>query len=183
MSVLSGKTLQERNAVSKPWPNRMFEPFAHRSKHPETGTSFGLSMAGYDVRLDQDIVIYPGFTTLASTHEQFSVPVDVIEVMHDKSTWARLGVQVQNTVAEPGWNGYLTLELTLHPVIPVGAPWWKILWMRQLLASGFYPPMRLKRGTPIAQVLCHQVDRVTEGYGKSKYQNQERGPQEARFDR
>ena len=180
MSVLSGESISRMKVWADGRPQAIFEPLVRRSRHQETNTSYGLSMCGYDIRLDQDVAIYPGFTTLASTLERFSVPFDAVEVMHDKSTWARLGVQVQNTVAEPGWRGYLTLELTLHPVIPIGASWWKIFWMRQLLAAGLYPPMRLRAGTPIAQVLCHEVDKKTSGYGDGKYQNQSRGPQEAR---
>jgi dCTP deaminase len=26
-------------------------------------------------------------------------------IVHDKSTWARRGLVVQNTVIEPGWHG------------------------------------------------------------------------------
>ena len=32
-------------------------------------------------------------------------------IVHDKSTWARRGLVVQNTVIEPGWHGYLTIEV------------------------------------------------------------------------
>jgi dCTP deaminase len=36
-------------------------------------------------------------------------------IVHDKSTWARRGLVVQNTVIEPGWHGYqTTIELTNH---------------------------------------------------------------------
>jgi dCTP deaminase len=35
-------------------------------------------------------------------------------VVHDKSTWARRGLSVFNTVVENGWAGFLTLELVYH---------------------------------------------------------------------
>lgn len=173
MSVLSGDTIRDSG---------IFEPCHERSKHT-TGTSFGLSMCGYDVCLDQDVVIYPGFTTLASTREKFFMPLDVVAIVHDKSTWARVGVQVQNTVAEPGWtDAYLTLELTFCPVIPTGATRREIMLMRRRLASGRFPPIRLKAGTPIAQVLNHRTDKPTKGYADGKYQAQARGPQPAIFE-
>jgi len=154
MSVLSGKSL---------WKIRPLEPMVERQRHELTGTSFGVSMCGYDIRLDQEIVLPPGRTVLASTLEKFTMPLDVVGIVHDKSTWARRGISVQNTVIEPGWSGYLTLELLYSP-------------LRVLATDG----MRLSRGTPIAQVLFHRVDEETEGYGDGKYANQERGPQEAR---
>ncbi len=153
MTVLSGHTIRELG---------IFEPFAERSRHEPTNTSYGLSMCGYDVRLDQDVWLLPGRTILASTLEKFTMPLDVVGIVHDKSTWARRGLSVQNTVIEPGWVGYLTLEL---------------LWSPLFDQESVY---RLMSGTPIAQILFHRIDRPTQGYGDGKYQHQERGPQAAR---
>ena len=69
------------------------------------GVSYGVSSAGYDVRIAQDVLLWPGRFVLASTIEKFCMPDDLIGIVHDKSTWARRGVAVQNTVIEPGWNG------------------------------------------------------------------------------
>lgn len=67
----------------------------------------------------------PGNFTLASTIERFMMPTNMVGVVHDKSTWARKGLSVFNTVIEPGWEGYLTLELVYHGseelIIPAGA--------------------------------------------------------------
>lgn len=171
--ILSGKTIQRLGIIT---------PCVERSQHEATGTSFGLSMGGYDVCLDQDITVLPGFTTLASTREVFKMPKDVIGVVHDKSSWARSGLFVQNTVIEPGWEGYLTLELTYSPVLsPEEAE-----AMYTAFSSHTRPlpqsreVIRLPEGAPIAQVVFHQLDQMTEGYGNGKYQNQERGPQHAR---
>jgi dCTP deaminase len=68
-------------------------------------------------------------------------------------------VLVQNTVVEPGWRGYLTLELTRF------LPW----------------PIRLRCGMPIAQILFKQLDQPTEQPYAGRYQDQERRPQSARF--
>lgn len=157
MTVLSGKTL---------WKVLPLHPMVERQKHEETGTSFGVSMCGYDIRLDQDIWLPPGLTVLASTLEKFTMPLDVVGIVHDKSTWARRGISVQNTVIEPGWSGFLTLELLYSPLYHPGV--------------SEKEGMKLVAGTPIAQVLFHRTDEPTEGYGDGKYANQERGPQEAR---
>ena len=66
-----------------------------------------------------------GRMVLASSVEEFDMPADLVGVVHDKSTWARQGLSVFNTVIEPGWKGFLTLELVFHGnkdvVIPAGA--------------------------------------------------------------
>ena len=89
------------------------------------GCTFGLSAAGYDVRIAEDVFLWPGRFLLASTVEYFDMPDDVVGIVHDKSTWARQGLSVFNTVIEPGFNGGLTLELVFHGnkelVIPAGA--------------------------------------------------------------
>jgi len=153
--ILSAQSIRERG---------IFEPFCERTQH-KTGFSFGLSAAGYDVRYDgfilgiTDSVMYidPGTFELASTLEHFTMPNDVLGVVHDKSTWARRGLAVQNTVIEPGWNGYLTLELTNHS--------------DQMIV--------VQSGTPIAQIVLHQLDAPSEQPYNGKYQGQPRGPQDA----
>jgi dCTP deaminase len=149
MTVLSAQTIRKLRLVA---------PLVERTQDLVTGTSFGLSSCGYDVRLDQSVTLQSGQFCLASTIEQFRMTDEVVGIVHDKSTWARRGIAVQNTVIEPGWTGYLTLELTNHG--------------RDLIS--------LPRGTPIAQILFHYLDRPTEHPYEGKYQNQERGPQIAR---
>lgn len=176
MSVLSGGTIRLL---------KILDPHLPRSKHEESGTSFGESMCGYDIRLDQDIVLIPGRTVLASALEKFDMPLDVVGIVHDKSTWARRGISVQNTVIEPGWAGFLTLELLYSPLISPE----ETLHITKCLSHRHKPHLHsahhkdaiiLTQGTPIAQVIFHRIDQLTSGYGEGKYQNQERGPQEAR---
>lgn len=123
--------------------------------------SYGESFVGYDIRLAQRISLIPGFTFLASSFERFTMPTDVVGEVKDKSTWARRGVAVQNTVIEPGWEGYLTLELTWSPLFehPNRA---------QLL---------LEAGWPIAQVLFTTTSGRAQYAGK--YQHQGNFPQVA----
>ena len=123
------------------------------------GMSYGVSLAGYDIRIKETITLPKGKFTLASSIEEFNMPTDLLGVVHDKSTWARQGIAVQNTVIEPGWKGFLTLEITNHSEDTI----------------------ILQSGMPIAQVIFHYVDEDTEGYA-GKYQNQKSMPVGARFE-
>jgi dCTP deaminase len=154
---------------------RPFDPFCEPGR--AFGRSYGLSHAGYDVRLDQDIFLWPKGFRLASTLERFAMPIDHIGIIHDKSTNIRLGIAVHNTVAENGWTGFLTLEIS----------------------NQGWSPRYLRAGTPIAQVVFHRVgfplftrlrialarrfprifSMPAVGYAGKKYQNQRRGPVKA----
>ena len=136
MPVINGKTLLAKSPI---------RGMASR-KLKVHGTSYGLGEAGYDIRIKQEIRfrkdrfdhyiqeidsddnvvrVSTGRFTLASAIEEFDMPADLVGVVHDKSTWARQGLSVFNTVIEPGWKGFLTLELVFHGnkevVIPAGA--------------------------------------------------------------
>lgn len=126
------------------------------------GLTFGVGPAGYDVRIAEDLWMWPGRFALASTIEYFQMPDDLLAVVHDKSTWARCGLFVQNTVIEPGWTGHLTLELT----------------KKGLLRRPF---LHLRSGMAIAQVIFHRLEEPAARPYRGKYQDQEPGPQEARW--
>ena len=122
------------------------------------GVSHGLSEAGYDIRIKQAITMHPFRRfVLASTVERFEMPENMVAIVHDKSTWARRGLSVFNTVIEPGWHGWLTLELIYHG--------WK--------------PLIIPAGAGIAQAIFHEVVEPA-SYGAGKYQNQPDMPVEAR---
>lgn len=133
---------------------RPVEPFVERTVH--NGMTYGVSYAGYDVRIRESLQLDPGCFSLASTVERFVTPNDCLGIVHDKSTWARRGLAVQNTVIEPGWVGYLTLELTNH------GP--ETLYLRE--------------GDPICQIVYHKLDQPVRGY-TGKYQDQPARPVEA----
>lgn len=142
------------------------------TKVREHGVTHGASEAGYDIRIHQEIrflvddggrrtvtivdgllsTVNPGTFTLASAIEEFQMPNHLVGIVHDKSTWARQGLSVFNTVIEPGWNGFLTLELVYHGnedlIIPAG--------------SG------------IAQVIFHEVSDLVKYNGR--YMNQPNRP-------
>lgn len=137
------------------------------------GVSHGLAEVGYDIRIKQDIYFWPsinririgevgkeprdvdGRFTIASAMEEFIMPNNMMGIVHDKSTWARKGLSVFNTVIEPGWRGFLTLELVYHG--------------GELL--------HIPAGSGIAQVVFHQVSCPAQYEGK--YQDQEDRPVEA----
>lgn len=155
------------------------EPIEGMRNHKYTtpgGVSAGLSEAGYDIRIKQEVAFRAGLYhitgslirqarcridnedyqegnfIIASAIEKFNMPPDLVGIVHDKSSWARQGLSVFNTVIEPGWKGFLTLELVYHGnkdlIIPAG--------------SG------------IAQVVFHQTTEARAYDGK--YQNQENKP-------
>lgn len=136
-------------------------------KMRQHGVSFGMSEAGYDIRIKQSIWFRPdggvvvddkyqdGNFTLASAIEEFQMPNNLVGIVHDKSTWARQGLSVFNTVIENGWKGFLTLELVYHG------------------REGLHIPA----GAGIAQVIFHQTMMLASYDGK--YQNQADMPVEA----
>ena len=145
------------------------------------GVSHGLSEAGYDIRLKQQIWFYApayhitgnmlrgprhfvgaemhqGNFALGSSVEEFDMPGSLVGIVHDKSTWARQGLSVFNTVIEPGWKGFLTLELVYNG----------------------HTDLCIPAGTGIAQVLFHQV--VEPKYYVGKYQHQADEPVSSKFE-
>lgn len=142
------------------------------------GTSFGLTEAGYDIRIKQNVEfindafgsrtvvtdpesgeeeVFYGHFVLASSIEEFQTPNNLVGTVKDKSTWARQGLSVFNTVIEPGWNGFLTLELVYH-----GSE-----------------TLTISSGQGIAQVLYGLLEEAGD-YANGKYQNQESKPIAAR---
>jgi dCTP deaminase len=132
------------------------EPFCERTQH--NGMTYGLGPAGYDVRIAETVTVPVGRFVLASTVERFNMLNDVLAQVCDKSSWARRGIAVQNTIIEPGWRGYLTMELTNHGAAPI----------------------EIRAGDPIAQVIFFRLEEPTVLAYSGKYQDQERGPQGAR---
>jgi len=144
--IINGKTLYDL----KPLDPMIYE------KRKEKGMSWGLSEAGYDIRIKDEVVLTRWMRfSIASSMERFTMPDNLLGVVHDKSTWARQGLSVFNTVLEPAWEGWLTLELVYHG----------------------RDRLRIEAGSPIAQVLFHEVKHPAHYSGK--YQNQPDEPVEA----
>ena len=117
MTVLSAQSIHNRVGVNpgliEPEKVILIEPYLSAAKQFK-GMSYGLTAAGYDIRLgkirhpDRDNVIVescwllPGKFLLAASLERLAIPNDLQVIVHDKSSWARQGLALQNTVLEPG---------------------------------------------------------------------------------
>ncbi|WP_020095697.1 dCTP deaminase [Methylobacterium sp. 285MFTsu5.1] len=186
MSILPDFQIRNLRAleprVENPWyklPRYVLEPWSERSKH--RGMSYGLSMAGYDIRAAETVTLgagtgwravmnavrhrvtdegNPSSFSLLSSIEHFVMPDDVMAIVHDKSTWAREGLTVQNTVIEPGWHGHLTLEVN----------------------NQSHRNVTIHAGDPIAQIVFHQLNAKPQRTYDGKYQGQSAGAVAARYE-
>ena len=176
--IVPGHLLRHRVAIEPYSERQTIEILLHDTLHHPGAApvrlSYGESHAGYDLRLDKlsrvplptgqgkaeprkEITLYPGDFVLGSVIEHIRMPNDLVGIVHDKSTLARLGLAVQNTVIEPGWEGYLTVEISNHgPDI-----------------------LTLRHGMPICQVLFHVLECPARPYD-GKYQGQPPMPVGAR---
>ena len=153
----------------------MIDPFLDHQVR-DGKISAGLSSVGYDMRLAPGIrfpvigVLDPKDTTrsgwtssnatnvaprsfvLARSIERFKLPRNVCMTVVGKSTYARVGLIVNVTPGEPGWEGYLTLELSNTSPLPIV----------------IYP------GEGIAQCQFHRIDNPEISYKdrSGKYDNQ-----------
>ena len=82
----------------------VFDPTIHTFR--ENQDCFRKVCGFYDIK--------PGEFILAHTEETFNFPPNITGVVKDKSTYARLGLSVQNTVLEAGWSGQITIEISNH---------------------------------------------------------------------
>jgi len=161
--------------------HNMITPFVdHQERHGVI--SYGLSSAGYDLRLGTTfyhlkesnqlfdpkqqtkndwnvsestypVILFPNDYVLSYSVETFNIPEDILVLVIGKSTYARSGLIVNVTPGEPGWSGQWTLELSNPTKRPIQV----------------YP------NEGIAQCLFFQSDETTDmPYNKKggKYMNQ-----------
>src|SRR6056297_3149203 len=143
--------------------------------------SYGLGSFGYDIRIDHEFRIFtdvhsteidpknfneeafvkvekeaclipPNSFCLGKSLEKFEMPEDLFGLVVGKSTYARCGIIVNMTPIEPGWNGYLTIEVSNTTPLPA----------------------KIYAGEGIAQVVFFRGNRpkITYGDRHGKYQNQ-----------
>jgi len=110
-------------------------------------------------------ILHPGEFVLGSTLERVGIPDDMVARLEGKSSLGRLGLLIHSTAGyvDPGWDGYLTLELSNVANLPIT----------------IYPGMK------IGQISFFRLTTPAERpYGstetRSKYQGQ-RGPTASRF--
>jgi dCTP deaminase len=113
----------------------------------------------------EPFILHPGEFVLGATAERVRLPNDLVARLEGKSSLGRLGLLIHSTAGyvDPGWDGYLTLELSNVANLPIT----------------IYPGMR------IGQISFFRLSTPAETpYGaaarNSKYQGQ-RGPTASRF--
>jgi dCTP deaminase len=116
-----------------------------------------------EVKDDEPFILHPGEFVLGSTLERVGIPDDLVARLEGKSSLGRLGLLIHSTAGyvDPGWDGYLTLELSNVANLPIT----------------LYPGMK------IGQISFFRLTSPAETpYGKAgnKYQGQ-RGPTASRF--
>lgn len=141
MAIMSDKWIRDK-ALNE----GMITPFEERQKR-DGNISYGLSSYGYDARIAPEFMIFtnvdnavvdpknfsdqsfvrrdtdvciipPNSFVLGRTIEKFKIPKDVLVVCLGKSTYARCGLIVNVTPLEPGWEGYVTLEISNTTPLP-----------------------------------------------------------------
>lgn len=161
--------------------HHMIEPFVEEQKR-EGVISYGVSSYGYDMRVADEFRIFtnlystvvdpknfspqsfvefsgdaciipPNSFALARSVEYFRIPRNVLCVTVGKSTYARAGIVTNITPFEPGWEGFVTLEISNTTPLPA----------------------KIYANEGIAQVLFFEADEECEvSYAdkKGKYQGQ-----------
>ncbi len=124
----------------------MIEPFCEEQVGKGV-ISYGVSSYGYDIRVGREFKIFtnvnstvvdpknfdeanvvdieadiaivpPNSFALARTVEYFKMPKDVLAICLGKSTYARCGIIVNITPFEPGFEGYITIEISNTTPLP-----------------------------------------------------------------
>jgi dCTP deaminase len=110
-------------------------------------------------------ILHPGEFVLGSTLERVRLPDDMVARLEGKSSLGRLGLLIHSTAGyvDPGWDGYLTLELSNVANLPIT----------------IYPGMKIGQISFFRLTTAADVPYGSEGT-RSKYQGQ-RGPTASRF--
>ncbi|MEX1281246.1 MAG: dCTP deaminase [Acidimicrobiia bacterium] len=116
---------------------------------------------------DEPFILHPGEFVLGATYERVRLGNDIVARLEGKSSLGRLGLLIHSTAGfvDPGFDGYLTLELSNVANLPIA----------------IYPQMK------IGQISFYQMTTDADHpYGSSeagsKYQGQ-RGPTPSRSHR
>ena len=102
------------------------------------------------IGVDAVYILPPHSFVLAESYETISLRNGITGLVKDKSTYARMGISVQNTVFEAGWTGTITLEIN----------------------NNTNRPVKLYVGLGIAQVMFHHSKTLATHPYSGKYQNQ-----------
>jgi dCTP deaminase len=124
----------------------MIEPFVEKQMR-EGVISYGVSSFGYDMRVTDKFKVFtnvfnalvdpknfsahslvdiegpycdipPNSFALTRSVEYFRIPRNVLCLVIGKSTYARTGIIVNITPLEPGWEGFITIEISNTAPLP-----------------------------------------------------------------
>ncbi|HEX2267502.1 MAG TPA: dCTP deaminase [Actinomycetota bacterium] len=146
--------------------DRRFRTF-HNARYPYIDVKAEMPDLTELVEVEDKVpfILHPGEFVLGSTLERVRLPDDLVARLEGKSSLGRLGLLIHSTAGyvDPGWDGYLTLELSNVANLPIT----------------IYPGMK------IGQISFFRLTTAAEvPYGASvrgsKYQGQ-RGPTASRF--
>lgn len=179
--ILSDKTIKEAIAAGRieiePYDEACVQPSSvdlhvdaefrvfHNARHAYIDVRREMDDLTELVRIEDDepFILHPGEFVLGSTAERVKIPTDLVARLEGKSSLGRLGLLIHSTAGyvDPGWDGYLTLELYNVANLPI----------------------TIYRGMRIGQISFFQLTTAAEvpyGSAGSKYQGQ-RGPTASRF--
>ena len=146
--------------------DRVFRVFEnHKYQHIDPRTHQPELTKEVEVKPDGHFVLHPGEFVLGSTFERVRLATDIVARLEGKSSLGRLGLLIHSTAGfvDPGFDGYLTLELANVANLPIT----------------IYPEMK------IGQISFYQMSTDADhpygsGEAGSKYQGQ-RGPTASRI--
>jgi dCTP deaminase len=84
--------------------------------------NFDTDCSGSEYKDTDEFILEPGNFALGVSMEYVRVPEDHIVICMAKSTLARTGLQLCVTPLEPGWEGYVTLEMFNPTHLPIVIP-------------------------------------------------------------
>lgn len=111
------------------------------------------------------LILHPGEFVLGATAERVALPDDLVGRLEGKSSLGRLGLLIHSTAGfvDPGFDGYLTLELSNVANLPITV----------------YPGMKIGQISFLRMTTPAERPYGSTALG-SKYQNQ-RGPTPSRY--
>jgi dCTP deaminase len=113
----------------------------------------------------EPFILHPSEFVLGSTLERIAISDDMVARLEGKSSLGRLGLLIHSTAGyvDPGWDGYLTLELSNAANLPIA----------------IYPGMKIGQISFFRLTTAAQSPYGSKG-ARSKYQGQ-CGPTASRF--
>ena len=137
--ILSDTTIREEIAAGRigiePFDDSCVQPSSvdlhvdnafrvfHNARHPFIDVRKQMDDLTELVEVDGDrpFILHPGEFVLGSTAECVRIPDDMVARLEGKSSLGRLGLLIHSTAGyvDPGWDGYLTLELSNVANLPI----------------------------------------------------------------